>query len=83
MVENAITSSLDSLNEFGDVIDINEDLEIRKKSVISSAVISYAHIMNSFNVDKFRIFDIVENTKKKYNLSDEELPLLYINSLSN
>ena len=62
MVENAITSSLDSLNEFGDVIDINEDLEIRKKSVISSAVISYAHIMNSFNVDKFRILKILKKS---------------------
>ena len=83
MVENAVQCSLKSLTEFDDELDTNDDLEIRKKSVISSAVISYAHIMSSFKIDKNRVISILEKTKAKHNLSDDELPLLYLVDLDN
>ena len=83
MVENAVQCSLESLVEFDDENDTNDDLEIRKKSVISSAVISYAHIMSSFKIDKNRVISILEKTKAKHNLYDDELPLLYLVDLDN
>lgn len=83
IVENAVETALESLNMFGDEIDVNEDLEIRKKSIISSTVISYGHIMQSFNVDKKKVAGILDQIKLNYNLTDEELPILYLMNLTN
>lgn len=83
LMDSAISVSLESLTEFGDDSDTKEDLEMRKKSVISSAIISYAHIMTTFKIDKGQIVSLLEKSKSKHQLSDEELPILYLVDLDN
>jgi hypothetical protein len=75
MVDNAVDSALDSLNEFADGIEDAENDELKKKSVIGSAIISYTHMMASFGVDKEKIMVILVKSKEKYLLSDFELPI--------
>ncbi|OMJ84995.1 hypothetical protein SteCoe_13766 [Stentor coeruleus] len=72
MVENAVESALDSLNEFGDEYD-KQNHHMKKKSVIISAIVSYVHMMASFNVEKNRVASVLQRTKDKYKISDDEL----------
>lgn len=74
MVENAVDCAVDNLTEFGDEIHA-EELEERRRSVIVSAIVSYSHMMASFNVDKCKILTILQRGKEKYDLSQNELPV--------
>ena len=75
MVDNAVDSALDSLNEYADSMEAEENDELKKKSVTGSAIISYTHMMASFGVDKEKIMMILTKSKEKYQLSEEELPI--------
>lgn len=74
MVENAVDCALFNLTEFGDEIH-KEELEEKRKSVTASAMISYSHMMASFNVDKSKILTILQRGMEKYGLSQGELPI--------
>ena len=73
MVFNAVDCALDNLNEFGN--EDAEELEEKKKSVIASTFVSYSHMMDSFCVDKEKIFSILQRGREKYGLSQSELPV--------
>lgn len=74
MVDNAVDCALDNLTEFGDET-VGDELEEKKRSVIVSAIISYTHMMASFNVDKSKIVRILERGRERYELSISELPI--------
>ena len=75
MVDNAVDSALDSLNEYADSMEPEENDDQKKKSVIGSAIISYTHMMASFGVDKEKIMLILTKSKEKYKLTEVELPI--------
>ena len=75
MVDNAVDSALDSLNEYADSMEADENNDQKKRSVIGSAIISYTHMMASFGVDKSKIMLILKKSKEKYQLTEIELPI--------
>lgn len=69
MVENAVEDALKSLNEFGDEYDrLNGDT--KRQSVIVSAIISYVHMMISFNVERERVVSVLMKTKENHKITD-------------
>ncbi|OMJ85122.1 hypothetical protein SteCoe_13654 [Stentor coeruleus] len=69
MVKNAVEDALNSLNEFGDEYD-KQNKDTKRNSVIISAIVSYVHMMISFNVDKERVVLVLMKVKDRYKITD-------------